>query len=141
MGMIGQLRAPCVEDGCEADPGAEVLRVGGNRQHRIGRRLEQQVIDERLVVEGDRGDLGRQREHDVEIADREEVGLAGLEPGACSSALAPRAMPVAATVVGDPPMPAVGAGFDMARSEEHTSELQSLMRSSYAVFCLKKKKK
>src|SRR3546814_8358253 len=28
----------------------------------------------------------------------------------------------------------------LARSEEHTSELQSLMRSSYAVFCLKKKK-
>src|SRR3546814_1557811 len=27
-----------------------------------------------------------------------------------------------------------------SRSEEHTSELQSLMRSSYAVFCLKKKK-
>src|SRR3546814_5505422 len=27
------------------------------------------------------------------------------------------------------------------RSEEHTSELQSLMRSSYAVFCLKKKTK
>src|SRR3546814_1539026 len=30
---------------------------------------------------------------------------------------------------------------DDRRSEEHTSELQSLMRSSYAVFCLKKKKK
>src|SRR3546814_6773135 len=30
---------------------------------------------------------------------------------------------------------------DDARSEEHTSELQSLMRISYAVFCLKKKKK
>src|SRR3546814_7559496 len=29
----------------------------------------------------------------------------------------------------------------LARSEEHTSELQSLMRSSYAVFCLKKQKK
>src|SRR3546814_10715669 len=29
--------------------------------------------------------------------------------------------------------------FDVARSEEHTSELQSLMRISYAVFCLKKK--
>src|SRR3546814_1626982 len=28
-----------------------------------------------------------------------------------------------------------------ARSEEHTSELQSLMRISYAVFCLKKKRK
>src|SRR3546814_2148251 len=29
----------------------------------------------------------------------------------------------------------------MSRSEEHTSELQSLMRISYAVFCVKKKKK
>src|SRR3546814_10240329 len=31
--------------------------------------------------------------------------------------------------------------LDEVRSEEHTSELQSLMRISYAVFCLKKKKK
>src|SRR3546814_2120737 len=30
-------------------------------------------------------------------------------------------------------------GFDAVRSEEHTSELQSLMRISYAVFCLQKK--
>src|SRR3546814_4122273 len=30
--------------------------------------------------------------------------------------------------------------FGLYRSEEHTSELQSLMRNSYAVFCLKKKK-
>src|SRR3546814_4971970 len=32
------------------------------------------------------------------------------------------------------------AKFSQFRSEEHTSELQSLMRISYAVFCLKKKK-
>src|SRR3546814_2419995 len=32
-----------------------------------------------------------------------------------------------------------GAGRAQSRSEEHTSELQSLMRISYAVFCLKKK--
>src|SRR3546814_6316479 len=32
-------------------------------------------------------------------------------------------------------------GHRPSRSEEHTSELQSLMRISYAVFCLKKKKK
>src|SRR3546814_9527074 len=42
----------------------------------------------------------------------------------------------AAIFVGDT-MFAMGCG----RSEEHTSELQSLMRISYAVFCLKKKKK
>src|SRR3546814_2467949 len=33
-----------------------------------------------------------------------------------------------------------GAAVGHLRSEEHTSELQSLMRISYAVFCLKKKK-
>src|SRR3546814_2870773 len=40
--------------------------------------------------------------------------------------------------------PATGIGLlypPLPRSEEHTSELQSLMRISYAVFCLKKKKK
>src|SRR3546814_3696097 len=37
---------------------------------------------------------------------------------------------------------AAGAAFGvLLRSEEHTSELQSLMRISYAVFCLKKKNK
>src|SRR3546814_8796234 len=35
---------------------------------------------------------------------------------------------------------AVRAGAEPRRSEEHTSELQSLMRISYAVFCLKKNK-
>src|SRR3546814_2319178 len=36
--------------------------------------------------------------------------------------------------------PDAGRPRDAGRSEEHTSELQSLMRISYAVFCLKKKK-
>src|SRR3546814_2759573 len=36
---------------------------------------------------------------------------------------------------------AAAQNTDEDRSEEHTSELQSLMRISYAVFCLKKKKK
>src|SRR3546814_5261042 len=34
-----------------------------------------------------------------------------------------------------------GSAFNSMRSEEHTSELQSLMRISYAVFCLKKTKR
>src|SRR3546814_7465558 len=36
--------------------------------------------------------------------------------------------------------PAIDSNATVQRSEEHTSELQSLMRISYAVFCLKKKK-
>src|SRR3546814_8893600 len=43
----------------------------------------------------------------------------------------------------NPNATAVGGiyGYSHTRSEEHTSELQSLMRISYAVFCLKKKNK
>src|SRR3546814_2210958 len=40
-----------------------------------------------------------------------------------------------------PALPLKGRGKSPARSEEHTSELQSLMRNSYDVFRLKKKKK
>src|SRR3546814_2122997 len=38
-------------------------------------------------------------------------------------------------------VPGAVQSLNQLRSEEHTSELQSLMRISYAVFCLKKKKK
>src|SRR3546814_6851917 len=55
------------------------------------------------------------------------------EPGAVS---APAVfMPPPSPACRDTPVP------HASRSEEHTSELQSLMRISYAVFCLKKKKK
>src|SRR3546814_4532273 len=46
---------------------------------------------------------------------------------------------IAAEIVGAEPMLAGHRQPDI-RSEQHTSELQSLMRISYAVFCLKKKK-
>lgn len=78
--MMGERRAPRVKHSGDADPGAEVLGISGDGQHRIGHGHEQQIIDERLVVIGDRGDLGREGEDDVEVAGREEVGLAGLEP-------------------------------------------------------------
>src|SRR3546814_5708212 len=66
---------------------------------------------------------------------------------------APIPAPVPQPVPSPTPAPLPPATFDLAgemeqgaavigtRSEEHTSELQSLMRISYAVFCLKKKKK
>src|SRR3546814_7501470 len=57
--------------------------------------------------------------------------VAGAEPGD---------RPGRHSGAGGRPRTAVGAAFRrvLPRSEEHTSELQSLMRISYAVFCLKK---
>src|SRR3546814_2674833 len=57
--------------------------------------------------------------------------LGEVEPGAEMVALAAQ----------DDRARAFGQARERPRSEEHTSELQSLMRISYAVFCLKKKNK
>src|SRR3546814_2633238 len=61
--------------------------------------------------------------------------LVERHPGLSAQALVARS---GARIVDDGPGDAFGAE---TRSEEHTSELQSLMRISYAVFCLKKKNK
>jgi hypothetical protein len=103
-----------VEHGGDADAGAEVLRVCRNRQHRLRRCAKQQVVDRCLVLERDVGDLGWEREDDVEVADREQVRLALGQPGARGVSLALGAVPVATAVVGDPQMSAVLTGLHVA---------------------------
>jgi len=71
MRMVGERRAPGVEDGQDADAGAEVLGIGRDGDQGLGRGFEQDVVDRGLVLIGDVGDLGRQREHDVEIRHRQ----------------------------------------------------------------------
>src|SRR3546814_1685918 len=71
--------------------------------------------------------------HDAAFAPRQGTAAQIGEPGAAVRQFHQIAMAGA----GDGHVPAARAG--QHRSEEHTSELQSLMRSSYAVFCLKKK--
>src|SRR3546814_7914623 len=72
------------------------------------------------------------------------IGCGGRGTGAAAQAL--RADPdVELVAMGDIFEDQVATAYDALmkiepRSEEHTSELQSLMRISYAVFCLKKKK-
>ena len=46
-----------MEHGGDADAGAEVPGIGGDGEQRLGRRAEQQIVDHRLVLEGDFGDL------------------------------------------------------------------------------------
>ena len=65
--MVGHRRAPGVEHRGGADAGAEVLGISGDGKQCLRRGAEQQVVDNRLVLVGDWSDLGRQREHQVEI--------------------------------------------------------------------------
>src|SRR3546814_10378055 len=81
-----------------------------------------------------------------------EPGREGRRPGGAGAAARHRrtdrardgaAPPLGAEMARRAPRPGDAGGTDAAltllRSEEHTSELQSLMRISYAVFCLQKK--
>src|SRR3546814_5982408 len=66
-------------------------------------------------------------------------GVVVLPWGIEGSDVEPSGIGVAVPVSGD--MVPLSGVVGPLRSEEHTSELQSLMRTSYAVFCLKKKNK
>ena len=78
--VVGHCRAPAVKHGSGADARAEVPGVSGDGEQCLGRRAEQQVVDDRLVLVGDRGDLSGQGEDDVEIADRQQICLLYTSP-------------------------------------------------------------
>ena len=123
VGVVGHCRAPAVEHGGGADASAEMPGIGGDRQQRLGGRAEQQVVDDRLVLVGDRSDLGRQREDDVEVADRQQIGLAGGKPIPCRRTLTLWAMAVAARVVGDAAVAAILATLDMPAERGRAARL------------------
>src|SRR3546814_2156737 len=100
------------------------------------------------VCSSDLGDLvepqGGVRPRADELAGVERAGLQRLEHVAPAQRLHRHAEPRAhfrreAGGAEAQPLQVVDR-LDLVRSEEHTSELQSLMRLSYAVFCLKKTK-
>jgi len=87
--------------------------IGGDRHHRLRGRLEQQGVENGLVLERDVGDPRRQGEDDMEIPDRQQIGLTFGQPCPCGVPLTARTMTVAATVIGDPPVSTVPARCDM----------------------------
>src|SRR3546814_1595178 len=103
---------------------ARAYARSGCAEERCGRRAHQQVNHTALPPPG--------------------VGRSPHRVASCSTMNIPR--PVVASVVGSltiatSSLSSATVTVTSSRSEEHTSELQSLMRISYAVFCLKKKKK
>src|SRR3546814_9591472 len=79
-------------------------------------------------------DYARHLQHDAHYADKAAKVVAHIQD--VGEFLAPLAAQLKARIKRAPGR----AAFHPPRSEEHTSELQSLMRISYAVFCLNRKK-
>src|SRR6516225_3712209 len=78
-----------------------MLGVSRDRQHRLGGRLEQEIVDHRLVLIRDIADCRRQCEHDMEVWHRQQLRRPRRHPLTRRRALALRTVPVAAAIVGD----------------------------------------
>ena len=114
MRMMDERRAPGVEDGGQADACAQMLRIGGDCDQRLGGCPEQKVVHGRLVLQPDGADRGRQGEDEVIVGNRQQLGLAVFKPLPRRAGLTLRAVAVAAGVVGDPFVRTVLTALDVS---------------------------
>src|SRR3546814_2568656 len=119
----------CTQAGRRTERGDE-RATGWNDGAASGGRNRGAMVAALSAADHDRAVLGRQFDR------RSRGARSGAARGAGLLALGDRAGAAAAARLAAFAARLAGT----ARSEEHTSKLQSLMRSSYAVFCLKKKK-
>ena len=114
MGMMDERLAPGVQDGEEADLGAEVAGVGRYGAKRLGDGPEEETVDDGLVLGGDLGDRRGHGEDDVEVLGGKQVRPAPFEPRGAGQRLTGRTMAVATGVVPHAPMTAVVTLLDVA---------------------------
>ncbi len=87
--MMDQILLPGVQQGRdEANVGAQMSGISGDRLQRLGGGLKQDLVDDVLVLEGDRGYCLGHGEDDVEVRHGQEVGLTVIlsKDGLCSVA-------------------------------------------------------
>jgi hypothetical protein len=97
----------------ESDLGAEMLRVSGDGAQRLGGSPEQNVVDDLLVLQGNRGNGLRYGEDDMKIRGVEKLGLTVFQPLGPRQRLAFWAVAVAAAVVADALVVTAIAALDM----------------------------
>jgi len=123
MRVVLEFLIPGMKHAEEPDVGAEAFRITRDLDERSGARAEQKIVDDPLVLQCQRGELVRQREHDMCVGDRQQVTRAGLNPAIARIGLAPRAMPVTARVVRDGPVTAGCALINMSTKRSRAAAL------------------
>src|SRR5258708_27382460 len=123
MRMVSERRTPGVQHGGDADPGAKMFGIGGDREYGLGSRFEEEIVDHGFILIGDIGDRPRQREHEVKVADGQQLGLALGEPLLGGGALTLGAMPITTAVVGNDGASAVHAARDVATERRRAAAL------------------
>ena len=130
--MVRHRRTPGVQNRRDADAGPEMLGIGGDCQHRLGRRPEQDVVDHLLVLIRQVGDRSRHREDHVVIWYAQQLGLALGQPLPGSRALALGAVAVAAGIVANNGVRTSLAARDVATERCRPAGLDRRDRSQLA---------
>ena len=123
VGMMHERLPPGVEDGDHPGLGTEMPGIGADAADRLGGGFEQNVVNDRLVLQRDGGHRRRHGKDDMEILHGQQVGLAIREPLGARQPLALRAVPIAAAVVGDADLAAVVALLDVAAERRGAARL------------------
>ncbi len=123
MRMVLEILPPCVQDGDDADLGAEVLAIGGNGGESLGRCFEQQSVDLGLVLVGHRADQGRKREHEMKMRHGQKLGFTRRKPFRRSPPLAFRTVPITAGIIGDAGVCTVRAALNMTAQRGSATDL------------------
>jgi hypothetical protein len=76
MGMMFQLPIPTVEHPEEADFGAQMAGIAGDFEQGLGASPEQEIVDELLVLQGQRGESTRKGEDHMDVGDRQKFAAA-----------------------------------------------------------------
>ena len=96
MRMKLQALSPTVEHAEEADLGSEMPWIASDFKQGLSARMKEQVEDEPLVLQCERGQFARQSKDRVDIGSGQQFPFARLEPVSARVALASWAMPVSA---------------------------------------------
>ena len=101
MGMMLEFLTPGMEHAEEADFGAEMAGITGDFEQRFGTGPEQEIVDDLLVLQGQRGEPPRKGEDDMDVGDRQEFATPRLQPTVASGGLTLGTVSVPAGIVRD----------------------------------------
>jgi hypothetical protein len=122
MRMSGELLAPRMQDREEANLCAEVSGIASDFEEGFRTGAEQQIVNDFLVLQHERGQATRQGEDHMEIARGEKLLLTRSDPAVPSGGLTLRAMAVPTTVIRDGgTMSAAHAFIEMTAESSRTA--------------------
>ena len=128
VGMVFEFLVPRVQHAEEADFGAETPRVAGDLEQGLGAGSKQQIVERLFIGESERRERVRQRENDVEVARRQNLGTPRIEPAMAGVGLALRAVPIAARVIRNGAASAAGAFVDVSAERGRAAAFDGVER-------------